>query len=81
MPFDIKPLSKDEKFFNDAEKTPTIVEGKGQMVYWMRSVVREYETGNTGTPLKSHKLCDGEGLAEKGLSLWFGGPSGLVKET
>lgn len=81
MSFEIQTLTKtDDEFFKDAEKTPTTVEGSGQMVYWRNSFIKEYKTGSTEKPIKEYDVCDGEGMVRKGMSLLFGGRDGQVKE-
>ncbi|KAH6721036.1 hypothetical protein BKA61DRAFT_665796 [Leptodontidium sp. MPI-SDFR-AT-0119] len=66
--------------FSDADNTPTTVEGSGQMVYWRDCFILVYKTGHTDKPVEEHSKCDGEGLVQKGISLWFGGRNGQVKE-
>jgi len=78
--FDVQTLTKDAGFFSDAANTPTTVEGSGQMVYWRDCFIRVYKAGDRENPTERHSTCDGEGLVQKGINLWFGGKNGQVKE-
>jgi len=50
------------------------------MVYWRDCFIRVYKAGDRENPTERHSTCDGEGLVQKGINLWFGGKNGQVKE-
>jgi len=80
MSFEIQPLTKDAEFFSNAERSPTTIEGSGQMVYWRDCFIRVYKAGNTEKPTATYDTCNGQGTVQKGTSLLFLGKNGKVKE-
>lgn len=81
MSFTIEPLTQDDAFFNDADTSPTVVDGVGQMVYFKKCFVKVYDSANTSKPLQTFEACDGQGRVPRGTSLVLGGIGGLVKKT
>ncbi|RMJ03663.1 hypothetical protein BHE90_003796 [Fusarium euwallaceae] len=80
MSLEVKELTKDDAFFDDANRTPFVIDGVGQMVYWKGCFVLVYKSSDTTKALDEKKHGDGEARVERGTTLWFGSKGGRVKQ-
>jgi len=77
QPLDRNPLTKDDKFFDNATTGAAIV-GSGQTIYWKDCTIKVYKTGEEWKVLEQIPKCDGQAIVKKGTSLLLEG--GKVKK-